>query len=211
MTGYAIGIGRGANRLHAVSEAAAAVNIRHGRYSTGECGATVVIAQDWGGFARGNPTSRLAGHRVCGRCAWTVAFAGGAAGIEEEMAALAPTDGERLAWATLLPRPGVLVDACRAILARRAADDSDGCAQWANLLGHLCGHRPEVLVPEDCAEQSCEHPDAVGCYAAATVVACPTCSVRAGGWAGEWEGQYEVVVPAPCSVLTAIAATYRVS
>jgi hypothetical protein len=210
MTGYAIGIGRGADRLHAVTQSAAAVNVHHGRYSTAGCGATVVIAQDWGDFTRGNP--RLAGHWVCARCAWTVAFAAGAAGVETEMAAVGPTVLEAPAWQRLLlPDPGLLVDTCRAIVAARAGDDSDGCAQWANLLGHLCDHRPEVLVPGDCAEQSCEHPDAVGCYAAATVVACPTCSVRAGGWAGEWEGQYEVVVPAPCSVLTAIAVAYRVS
>ena len=37
-------------------------------------------------------------------------------------------------------------------------------------------------------------------------VACGACSLQAGGWAGEWEGQFTLTVPAPCRVLLALTA-----
>jgi hypothetical protein len=43
-------------------------------------------------------------------------------------------------------------------------------------------------------------------------VACQACSLQAGSWAGEWEGQYavECTIPAPCGVLTALAEYFKV-
>jgi|GEM_PF-4150088 len=54
--------------------------------------------------------------------------------------------------------------------------------------------------------------DLVGSTGHAIVTVCPVCSVRAGGWAGEWEGTYrpECTIPGPCEVLRTMAGHYRV-
>lgn len=201
---YRIGIG--GDLLHAVTAEHAALPPQWRHVGT-PCGVSVVVAREWGEFRRGN--DRLATHQLCAHCAWTVALALGTA--EQELAAVAPSPPEELAWGLLLPDRDLLVRTCRAILVARQAErecDADH-PSWAQLLGHVTAHRPEILVPEDCSEGDCEHDgDLAACYAASTVIACPVCSVRAGTWAGEWEGQYEITVPAPCSVLTAVAAAF---
>jgi hypothetical protein len=203
---YAIGIGN--DQLHAVTAEHATDRNPTVRYVGAECGTTGIVAHEWGEFVRGN--ERLNSHRLCARCAWTVALANGT--VEAEVAAVAPTAGEELAWGLLLPDPGLLVRTCGSILAARQAEEDYDADHplWAQLLGHVTAHRPEILVPEDCAEGlGCEHDgDRTACYAASTTIACPACSIRAGQWAGEWEGQYEVTVPAPCSALLTVAAAY---
>jgi len=74
-----------------------------------------------------------------------------------------------------------------------------------------------LLVPEDCAEGSCDHgvyeddhgdkDEVWTCPYPDATVGCAACSVQAGSWAGEWEGQYaeECTVAAPCDVLRALA------
>jgi hypothetical protein len=171
------------------------------------CGVAVMVAWDWGAFRRGN--DRLTAHQLCPHCAWTVAFDHGT--VHAELAVLGPSPVELDAWRRLMPDPSLPVRVCQAILAERDAEkgyDKDS-PRWAQLLGHVGAHRPMLLVGEDCSEGVCVHGgNEAACYAATNTIACPTCSVRAGQWAGEWEGQFEVNVPAPCSVLTAMAAEF---
>jgi hypothetical protein len=202
-TTFRIGI---ADRLHAI--ACDPTDPATGRHYPTACGGTAVIATEWGMFRRGNP--HLRPHDLCAHCTWTVALADGTE--EQELAAIRPTPAEATVWGRLLPDPHLLDSTCRTILAARAEEagyDEDH-PRWAQLLGHVTAHRPEVLTTEDCAERCCDHPDEAACYADDVTLACPTCSVKAGPWAGEWEGQAEIVVPAPCSVLTVMgAATFR--
>lgn len=194
---YAIGI---ADLLHAIPSE---YLTDAGQYLRTACGDSAIYATEWGEFRRGNP--HLRPHRLCQHCAWTVALANDT--VEEEIAAAGPSSTEQHAWGRLMPDPDLIVRTVQAILAARTAEttaDADH-PRWAQMLGHLTAHRPELLTVEDCAEGSCDHDDEVACYAEATI-GCPTCSVKAGPWAGEWEGQCEVLVPAPCSVLVAMDA-----
>jgi hypothetical protein len=173
-----------------------------------ECGAAVYIARKWGEFRRGN--EHLTTHQVCSRCAWVVALDQDCA--DEELAALTPTVAEESAYVRLLPDPTLLLRVCRAILTARQAEDGYDAdsPRWAQLLGHVTAHRPVVLVPHDCAGGDCDHDDPAECLAVGVALACQACSVQAGSWAGEWQGQYELTVPAPCSVLSAMATAFGV-
>lgn len=209
---YVIGIGRYLGGLHAVPR-------DHAVWADGqagddspyphvgaECGLAVIVAREWGEFKRGN--EHLSRHGVCPRCAWVVALHHDRG--DEELTALAPNAAEDAAFHRLLPDPTLFTRVCRAILdecRQEKGYDADS-PRWAQLLGHVTAHRPVVLVSEDCAESGCEHDGEADCFAASSVVACPACSVQAGQWAGEWEGQFEVTVPAPCSVLLALAALW---
>lgn len=212
---FMIGIAPNLGPLHAIEHRAAAKAVEYGDtdshrvHAPAECGATVVIARRWGAFMRGNHYVR---GRACPACAWAVALDQNM--VDAELAAIAPTGGELAALQRLLPDPLLAVRICERILdERRQERDYDADSPyWAQLLGHATAHSPAALVPEDCAEGECEHEDTgeENCFSGSTAVACPACSVRAGSWAGEWEGQFELVVPAPCSVLAAMAKRYEV-
>lgn len=181
------------------------------------CGATVQIARYWGEFRRGNPQlDQLAGE-VCPHCAWAVALDRGT--TDAELALLTPAGPVLAAQRRLMPDPLLVVRICQRLLALRAAPDrqhDEDSPYWAQLLGHATAHRPVVLLPEACAEsgRGCEEHDPennAGCYAATDAVACGVCSVLSrADWAGEWSGQYECAVTAPCSVLQAMARQYGV-
>ncbi len=109
------------------------------------------------------------------------------------------------------PRRGLAVAVVEAVL---AAADSGGDGvdhpSTVELLAAVSAHAGEALIAGDCAEGGCDHPDGGNCPI--TVVACRACSVISGGWAGEWEGRYasEATVTTPCSLLTTMAAYYRI-
>lgn len=215
---FLIGLHAGDGLVHAVSHGNATWALERydgsderDAHAAAECGAVGVIARYWGEFRRDNEHLRGQLHDLCPRCAWGVAIARGT--TDAELADITPGALEMLALARLMPDPLVAVNICRSILARRARDeeydmDSD---YWPTLLAHATEHRPVVLLPEACGESGpgCdEHEDDAVCCAATDTVACGTCSIRAGSWAGEWAGQYECTVSAPCSALLAMSEMY---
>ncbi len=212
---YVIGIARDLGGLHAVPRdhavraAGQAGDDSPWPYVGAECGLAVIVARKWGEFRRGN--EHLATHRVCPRCAWVVALDQDR--TDEELAALAPTPTEETAYRRLGADPTLLLRICRVILdQRRQEKDYDADSpRWAQLLGYICAHQPEMLVSEDCAEGGCDHGDEVECLTASFTVACSACSLQAGSWAGEWQGQYERILSAPCSVLLAMATEFDVA
>lgn len=209
---YMIGIAADLGALHAVCQhtarwAAANGDSGSDRVSVGaECGTVVVLARQWGAFRRGN--QRLGVGRACLRCAWTVALDQDA--VDAELAVLVPTEAQRPALDRALPDPLLVHRICTNILAARdAAEDYDtDHPRWAEHLAHIAAHNPILLVDEACADNECEHDGEADCYQDSPV-ACPTCSIRAGSWAGEWAGQVDMLVPAPCSVVLTAETTYR--
>lgn len=158
------------------------------------CGTPATVAPTYGGFDRSRDPER-----TCLDCVWTVAMGTG-------------TEGAELAWLRLHHRPDVAAVA-EAILAA-SGDSDDGNHEGddpatVQLLVVVSGHAPVDLVDGLCAEQDCDH-DPDQCPVTAT--ACPTCSVRSGGWAGEREGTYlpACTIAGPCEVLRMLARHYRV-
>jgi hypothetical protein len=210
------GIHAGDGLVHAIPHDFATWAVQNGddgwRLHTGACcGASVEIARAWGEFRRGTEWTDRYNEvgQLCPHCCWAVAL--DLKTTEAELAAITPTGPELSALTRLLPGgPTPAVDVCQQVLARRGCDDErDPDSEcWAQILGTITAHRPELLVDEVCGEGSCDHDDDKNrCYAG-SVVACAACSIRAGSWAGEWEGQYECTVAAPCSALLAMAAKY---
>ena len=118
--------------------------------------------------------------------------------------------------------PMLAVRVCQAIL-RSALDedaagyDPDGLDSpvIAQLLTLATAHRPVLYVSEACAEGDCETPPespGAGCGCPGAAAGCGACTPHAGLWAGEWEGTPlpGLLVPAPCSVLTVLAARYDI-
>lgn len=221
---YVIGIESG-SPIHAVTREAAQLAVWHGdndrvRSETrSACGTTVVLARRWGPFARGE--QHVDRQQVCGHCAWIVALdpattaAGDGSALFEqspigvELGLLTPTGAELDALARVMPDPLIAPRACRTILANRdtGRDCDTDHERWPRLLGTVTAHRPVVLMDEGCGEDACDHPSRAGCYGAEPVVVCLACSILTGPEEGEWEGNVDVAVPAPCSVLTALAAS----
>lgn len=169
------------------------------------------------------------GARLCPTCSWHVA--GAAANrtstpdrdlLEAELAAWAP---QASTAAALRRELGADTDLhariCRAIITGSLAgvtEDIDH-PRIVGLLGTVTAHRPVLLVPDDCAEDPgyCRHrpaglpvDDVWTCDFPDGAAACSACSVIAGPWAGEWEDDFDIGVPAPCSVLHAVAEHYDV-
>lgn len=202
---------------HAVSHARATAALAqpHGRgpQAGTVCGQDAVVVPKWGSFEATNPlfASYLTGR--CPDCAWLVALEQHTE--QDELAALAPAAADLPALTQLLPDPQLAVRICEAILADRSCDPDH--PHKAQLLGHAAAHAPVLLVHEECAEGSCDHShDDEGqsrtCDFPDAAVGCAACSVRAGGWAGECEGQYtpECTVAAPCDVLRTLARHYNI-
>jgi hypothetical protein len=212
-------IGSSAGRMHAVAWTAADAAIKtapHQRHRLviTECDTEANLVTGWGAFTYTNRL--LTRDSRCPTCGWAVALAQDT--IPAELNAITPDPTELPALTRILDEPLIAVRLCEAILA-----DNDLATYYdrdhehiRDLLGHATAHAPTLIVPETCAEDDCDHRpdgqplDTWRCPDAAA--ACPTCSVRAGMWAGAWEGQYatECTVPAPCSVLTALADHYGI-
>lgn len=75
--------------------------------------------------------------------------------------------------------------------------------RWSWVL-RAAGHCPDDRITDRAWE--CGLPDG------AARIACSGCSLRAGDWAGEWEGVFttQCSVAAPCGVLTQLAGHYGV-
>ncbi len=177
------------------------------------CGQLAQLTSAWPVYGENWPH----GLRRCPECAWTVA--GVAGDLDGQMQALIPSAADHTILARLIPDPLIAVTAA-AMLTEAAtsghADYEFDHPGTIHLLAAITRHAPVILTPEGCAEGSCEHypddyePDsgqAWECSRPEASVACAQCSLQAGPWAGEWEGQYlsECTIPAPCPVLTALA------
>jgi len=200
--GFAIGIGE---QIHAVNPK------RHdGREGHAECDQPVDIAQTWGRFHRINE-HLVTRTDLCGYCCWAVAISEGT--TELELARYVPSSGEADALRRFLPDPLMFVRLCEAILtaAREERGQDSDHPVWLQRLGHATAHRPLVLLSEECRENDCDHVDTQECFAQSDCVACETCSTQAGSWAGEWEGQYDLVVRPPCSALGRMFEHYSIT
>lgn len=162
----------------------------------------------------------------CADCAWILALARDE--IDAQLAALTPMGRDFELNVRLLDEPMAARDIARAMLGAAGyrgpsqVGDSDlGPTPLSAQLGHLARHAPAILLPEGCADHSCDHPKALGavgkwaeCTYPSIDVACPECSLVAlDGYAGEWAGAFhdECTVAAPCGVLHAFGAFYNVA
>lgn len=131
-------------------------------------------------------------HNPCPECAWKVA---------------ARTDTLNAELDRLHPAAAAVA---RGILAAAERDggDPDG-NRVVQLLAATVEHGPRPAVNLDCSEG--EHDHDGDCPVVGWV--CEACTLRAGGWAGEWEGQYldECTIAAPCEVLRTLAAHFGVA
>lgn len=200
---FHIGIGISGGPLHAVEHLDA---VRpHQQHVATVCGSTATVALRWGEFVRGNPN--LACHELCPVCAWSVALELGT--TKAEIGHLTPNAADLAALRRAMPDPLMWVRILEHLL------DPDGLEEvehdpLAHLLAHVTAHRPVLLLQDDCVADGCEHENPDDCYGETPAVACLECSVLAGPWAGEWEGQVVITVPAPCAVLPAVAAHYDI-
>lgn len=199
-TPFLIGIDTSAGPLHAVESQRWTSTRRH---VLTVCRKRAAIARDWGGFARS--TRQIDTMEICSRCRWHVALATNT--TAGELATLTPSDAQQEALGRAMPDPYLFVRLMQLLL-EKVDEDSDIDAV-VQILAHVTDHRPVLLRAEDCLEEACDHDTVQDCYGETPTVACGACSFRAGGWAGEWEGWFQIPVAAPCSVLTAVAAHYE--
>lgn len=205
---YLIGLDGG--RLHAVryrdAAKAALANPSEWRITTHSvCHRQVGVARTWGGYDRDN--ENLATHRVCPECEWEVAVeAGTTAAVIKAMRFTGP---DRDAAAKALGDPDLACRLYEAILATDRYDQDHPHVQ--DLLVHATRHGPVLLMSEECCDGDCEHEGPAECREDSWF-GCGACSVVAGSWAGEWEGQFatECTVAAPCSAFTALLTHYGI-
>jgi hypothetical protein len=179
---YLTGVGHG---WHAVSRESLAY-LRTGPADSvafAECGELVRVAPKFGAYNRADvPVS----NDPCHICAFTVAAAGGMPALQAEV--------DRL--------PAFAADICRAILTEPDWEPRGPAS--IQLLAKVAAHAPALRLREECADRDCEHEGGI-CPSDGAV--CAACSLLAGDWAGEWQGQLreECTIPAPCAVLLALA------
>jgi hypothetical protein len=203
---WAIG-GNDGRGLHAIRPSVADSTMGELRTVEAECGAAVKVFPKWGVFERGN--EHLDTHGACAYCAWTVAIATG--NTHRELVALHPASAaQHDTLVRELPNPLLYLEICRKLL--RDLEDEGPAERFVQLLAVASEHRPQVFLPAWCCEGDCGHDTKSGeCFAASDLVVCGACTVTAGSWAGEYEGQVEVLVRASeCAVLPAMARTYSV-
>jgi hypothetical protein len=170
------------------------------------CGATAAPIPQHGAFHPANPAMRTDVFDRCPHCRWIAAIDQHTETAELELFDQQHYgDSPQLALEPSPPSP--MRRLCAAILA-----DSDCDPDYPlviQLLGHATAHAPQTLMAEDCAEDSCDH-DRGTCP---SWLGCATCSVVAGTWAGEREGQHavECSITAPCQVLQTLATHYNVT
>jgi hypothetical protein len=161
--------------------------------------------------------------RLCAYCGWAVAIETGT--ISQRLDVLTPDGRTRAALARLVGDPLAARRICEAVIAHASGPGAEyelDHGATIQILAEITRHAPTLGLPEDCAEDSCDHHlaghgdqglDASReCdYPVASAV-CPACTLRAGAWAGEWEGTFmgECYIHAPCQVLAALAARYKV-
>ncbi len=167
------------------------------------CGTRAEVARTWGGFARGN--YRVDTMPLCPVCRWHVAISTDTTAAE--LAMLTPTDAEQQAMARAQVDPLMFVRLCERLLTMGRENDSD-IEPWTQVLGHVTRHRPVLLRDLDCLEKACGHDTVQDCYGETPTVACESCSLRQGSWAGEMEGWFVASAVAPCSALVAVEAHY---
>lgn len=184
------------------------------------CGRLTIVMVAMPSLSEWRPTG------LCGYCGWAIAIETGT--VQARLDALTPTGQTHAALARLIGDPLMARRLCEAVIARASDPDAEyelDHGATIQILATITRHAPTLGLPEDCAEGSCDHRhagsagqaldtplDASGeCdYPVASAV-CPACTLRAGGWAGEWEGQFmdECYIHAPCQVLATIAAHYN--
>jgi hypothetical protein len=221
---YLTGLGGG--RWHAVPRARARSARRWARTpgqpleAIAACRAPVLVAARRGIYDR---VSAAVTQRPCRMCAWQLAIETGSTG--RELALITPSRAEAADIARSGTDPMLAVRVCLAIL-RSACDSGDEDGDFpggldspaaAQLLALAARHRPVLYVGGSCAEGDCEtcpagevSGSAAECSYPCADAGCGACTPRAGSWAGEWEGTPlpGLLVPAPCSVLTVLAARY---
>lgn len=165
------------------------------------CGTRAEIVPRLGQFSYG---SRWLSERRCERCGWVVALNRGTVEAEIELHVGAAADGDT----------GLLRQIFTSVLADVAPGRDAESGHRSDLLAHAARHRPTVIVCEECGESPSAaevHGEGVAACPQAQLV-CGECTFTAGRWAGEREGMStgECVVPAPCSVLVALAQHYEI-
>jgi hypothetical protein len=220
---YLTGLGTGG--WHAVPRSHARAARRRARRpepleAMAACQAPVLVTARRGAYNRLSPAIA---RRPCRLCAWQLAIETGSTG--RELALITPSQDEAAAIARSGMDPMLATRICQAILrAASGSGDEDGdfpgglhSPAVTQLLALVTSHRPVLYVPEACAEDECEtcppgdEPGTTACAYHDAQAGCRTCTPRAGLWAGEYEGTPlpGLLVPAPCSVLTVLAARYR--
>jgi hypothetical protein len=160
------------------------------------CGAIVRIAR--ADLQLYRPGEWPVAYDRCPECRWIVAARTGT--LHEALDELADPLANAVAAA-------ILDKACRDLLEDdgRTLDDP----QVIQLLACVSRHEPARLVYEGCAEGDHDGHEAGQCPGRD---ACAACSLQAGSWAGEWEGQFldECTIVSPCGPLLALAAHFAV-
>jgi hypothetical protein len=197
---YRFGIGAGGSdwRWHAVDLGAVG---RRDVEMFSVCGTRSELVPRLGQFTYG---SRWLSERRCERCGWVVALNRGTVEAEIELHVGAAGNGDT----------GLLRQIFTSVLADVAPGRDAESGHRSDLLAHAARHRPTVIVCEECGESPSAaevHGEGVAVCPQAQLV-CGECTFTAGRWAGEWEGMTtgECVVPAPCSVLVALAQHYEI-
>jgi hypothetical protein len=197
---YRFGIGAGGSdwRWHAVDLEAVG---RRDVEMFSVCGTRSELVPRLGQFTYG---SRWLSERRCERCGWVVALNRGTVEAEIELHVGAAGNGDT----------GLLRQIFTSVLADVAPGRDAESGHRSDLLAHAARHRPTVIVCEECGESPSAaevHGEGVAVCPQAELV-CGECTFTAGRWAGEWEGMTtgECVVPAPCSVLVALAQHYEI-
>jgi len=185
--------GVGGGRWHGVDRVYPPCAGEGGQWGRAVCGDLVAVAGRFGVF----DPDRFPGG-TCLECTWRAAITAGT--VMDRIRALADVEGP----------PRLAARVAEAIVAGASCDlDHPHAVQ---LLVAVGAHAPAGLLDEACADcHGCGHTGVRPCPPA--VMACLACSEQAGSWAGEREGFClpEVTIAAPCEVLRALAAHYRVT
>jgi hypothetical protein len=199
---------------HAI-DAAAVARLGCEEHDWAVCGAPVLAAipdfQPW------NPQAYPARYGACQQCLWRVAAltdaADGDGDMDARMAAVAALvpDGDTLEGLLLsAPAAPMLANLTAAVILTRACKDErdPDDPETIQLLVKVAEHAPVLVVGEACEEGDCEHQGR--CPGRAV---CPSCSLRAGSWADEYDGAYlpECTIVSPCAPLLSIARHFGVT
>jgi hypothetical protein len=182
------------------------------------CGQLATLPRHPGAYDRPAAPVRA---NPCPHCAWAVAIATGSTG--RELSFLRPRPCEAAAIARIGADPLLAFQVCQAIL---AAEHGPGAAfgldhpATAQILAYATRHRPVLLrhceqdqSPDDASPgRDLADRGATDCGCGDSTAICTACTLWAGPWAGEWADTSiaECIVTGPCSVLTTLAASYRV-
>lgn len=195
----------GQGEWHAVrrGDAVLAVPWQDRHVTRSACGNLAFLEAGLGAYDRDSGPASV---RPCPECAWTAAAESGT--LDREVRRLVPAPADQVTLARLIPDPVTAATAAAALTAAltrrpgRVEDEDD--RHLIQVLGTLSRHAPVLLIAGACQEGSCGCP---GDDHDATA-ACAGCSLQAGSWAGDYEGEYlaECLVPAPCQPLLLLAA-----